>query len=272
MRYLPGPHQKAFSGLEFIHSFARKEIQRHKENKKPDGPEDFIDYYLEQIDKQKGNPKSTFDEDYLVHIIHDLFAAGTDTVVSTLQWVLLLMVAYPDIQEKVQKEIDAVLTPSQVIFYEDRKNLPYTNAVIHEILRFRYVLLAGTFRQCTKDTTIFGFPIKKGTVIIPDIASALYDPEEWETPYQFNPNHFLDKNGYFLVRDAFIPFSVGQRLCLGENLAKTELFIFITNLLREFRLQLPAGVKEVDTKPVKGRFIVEPRPYTICAIRRQVAA
>nr|XP_056705940.1 cytochrome P450 2C26-like [Euleptes europaea] len=270
MRYVPGPNLQAFSCLEFIHSFGRKEINKHKENKPSDGPQDFIDYYLAEINKQEDDSESTFDEDNLVHIIYDLFAAGTDTTATTLRWVLLFMVAYPDVQEKVQKEIDAAVARSQIIFYEDRKKMPYTNAVIHEVLRFNYVLLVGNFRLCSRDTSLLGYPIKKGTIIIPDIASALYDPEEWETPHQFNPNHFLDKDGNFFTREAFIPFSAGQRLCIGENLAKTELFLFITNLLQAFRFQLPETVKDVDTRPVIGGFAVQPHPYTICALPRQI--
>ncbi|XP_053164997.1 cytochrome P450 2J2-like [Hemicordylus capensis] len=272
MRYLPGPHQKAFSCLEFIHSFSRKEIQNHKEKKKLDDSWDFIDFYLEEIEKNKGDPSSTFDEDNLLHVIYDLFTAGTDTIVSTLRWVFLCMVVHPDVQEKVQKEIDAVLTPSQCISYEDQKSMPYTSAVIYEILRFNFVLLAGTFRQCGSDTTLLGFPIKKGTIIIVDIASALNDPEQWETPQQFNPNHFLDKDGNFFIREAFIPFSAGPRLCLGEKLAKTELFLFITNVLRAFTLQLPEGMTEVNTRPVEGRFAVQAHPYVICAVPRKTIA
>ncbi|KAF7235658.1 Cytochrome P450 2J2 [Varanus komodoensis] len=271
MRRLPGPHQKAISCLEFIHSFGRKEIRNHKEKKKLDDLPDFIDYYLSEIDRKKGDPATSLDEDNLVQVIYDLFTAGTDTVVSTLQWALLFMVVYPDVQENIQKEIDAVLTPSQCIFYEDQKKMPYTNAVIHEILRFNFVLLVGSFRRCTKDTTILGFPIKKGTIVILDIASALYDPKKWETPHQFNPNHFLDKDGNFQNNDAFIPFSVGQRLCLGENLARKELFLFITNVLQAFTLQMPEGVTELSTTPAKG-FSVQPYPYKICALPRNLVA
>ncbi|XP_061493729.1 cytochrome P450 2J2-like [Rhineura floridana] len=272
MCHLPGPHQKAFSCLEFIHSFVRNEIRWHKEKKKTEDPRDFIDFYLDEISINKGDPESTFDEVNLVHVVYDLFMAGTDTVASTLRWALLFMVVHPDVQEKVQMEIDAVLTPFQCICYEDRKQMSYTNAVIHEIQRFKYVLVAGNYRLCSKDTTMLGFPIKKNTVIIPDIASALYDPEQWETPHQFNPNHFLDKDGHFFSRDAFIPFSMGQRLCLGASLAKMELFLFLTNLLQAFTLQLPEGVKELNTTPAKGRFVVQPYPYTICAVPRKVTA
>nr|XP_060623317.1 cytochrome P450 2A5-like [Anolis sagrei ordinatus] len=273
MRHLPGPHQKAFSCLEFIHLFGRNEIKKHLEKKKPeDEPQDFIDFYLDEIDKKRHDPTSTFDEDNLVYVIYDLFTAGTDTVATTLRWALLFMVVHPDVQEKIQEEIDTVLTPSQQIFYEDRKNMPYTNAVIHEIQRFKFVLLVGTFRLCAKDGAVLGFPIKKGTVIAPDIASALYDPEQWETPHQFNPNHFLDKDGKFFTRDAFIPFSLGQRLCLGENLAKMELFLFLTNLLQAFTMEHLEGTKELSIRPVQGRFAVQPFPYMIRAVPRKAAA
>nr|XP_034989526.1 cytochrome P450 2J2-like isoform X3 [Zootoca vivipara] len=272
MRRLPGPHQKAFSCLEHIHSFGRSEIRRHKEKRETDEPRDFIDFYLDEINKKKDDPESTFDEANLVHVIYDLFTAGIDTGSSTLSWALLFMVIHPDVQEKVQAEIDAAVTRSQRISYEDRMNLPYTNAVIHEIQRYKYVLLVGNFRQCAKDTTMFGFPIKKDTVIIPDIASALYDPEEWETPHQFNPNHFLDKEGNFFVRDAFIPFSIGKRFCLGENLARMEIFLFFTNLLQAFTLRLPDGVRELNTNGVRGRLAVQPYPYTICAVPRKATA
>lgn len=51
----------------------------------------------------------------------------------------------------------------------------------------------------------------QGTIVLPNIASVLYDPEQWETPRQFNPGHFLDKEGNFIPREAFLPFSAGKR-------------------------------------------------------------
>ncbi|XP_042313610.1 cytochrome P450 2K6-like [Sceloporus undulatus] len=175
------------------------------------------------------------------------------------------MVAYPDIQEKVQKEIQSAVRPSHKFCYEDRKKLPYTNAVIHEVQRFGNIILVGSFRECTKDITLQGFHIKKGTTIIPDTASVLYDPEQWETPHQFNPNHFLDKDGNFFCKEAFMPFGIGHRVCLGEQMAKVELFIFFCSLLQAFKFQPPEGTK-VNTEPVVGGVAIIPQPYEICAI------
>lgn len=54
------------------------------------------------------------------------------------------------------------------------------------------------------------FLSSQGSIVLPNIASSLYDPEHWETPRQFNPGHFLDKDGNFVSREAFLPFSIGK--------------------------------------------------------------
>ncbi|XP_053895447.1 cytochrome P450 2J2-like isoform X2 [Malaclemys terrapin pileata] len=215
----------------------------------------------------KDDPTTTFDEGNLIHTILDFFIAGTESTATTLRWALISLVLHPDVQEKVQKELDSVLGPSQLICYEDRKNLPYTNAVIHEIQRYNCIAPIGVPRQCVKDTTLLGFPVPKGTVILPNICSVLSDPEQWETPHQFNPTHFLDKDGNFMSREAFLPFSAGHRVCLGERLARTELFIFFTNLLRAFTFRLPEGVTEINTERILGN-LLQPHHYKICAVPR----
>ncbi|XP_015267870.1 PREDICTED: cytochrome P450 2D4-like, partial [Gekko japonicus] len=215
----------------------------------------------------KRDPNSTYTEDNLSQDIFDLFIAGSDTTASTLQWALLLMVNHPDIQEKVHKELENVLGSSQSFSYQDLKKLPYTNAVIHEIQRLQYVLLYGLPRECVKDANILGFPILKGTSVLPDLCSVLLDPKQWETPEELNPNHFLDKDGNFVPREEFLPFGAGARVCLGEQLARMELFIFFTSLMRMFTFQLPEGMRELSQMPIEG-FRTPPQPYKICAVPR----
>ncbi|XP_058045431.1 cytochrome P450 2J6-like isoform X2 [Ahaetulla prasina] len=268
MNYLPGRHQRAFACYDFSISFVMKEIRSHEKSGMLDDPQNFIDFYLAQMAKSKDDPTSTLDENNLAYSIFDFFIAGSETTTTTLHWALLYMVAYPDIQAKVQKELDDTLgSSSRLISCSDRRNLPYTNAVIHEIQRYANIILIGGPRQTVRDTTVLGFPIQKGIIVIPNISSALLDPKEWETPECFNPGHFLDQKGNFINREAFIPFSMGQRACLGENLARMELFLLFANLLRRFCFQLPEGVTEVNTKYIKG-MTLQPPPQLLRALPR----
>ncbi|XP_078522819.1 cytochrome P450 2J2-like isoform X2 [Lissotriton helveticus] len=267
MRLLPGPHHNVFQHYHIFLNFIEREVKNHRENPE-ENPQDYIGFYLDQISKTRDDPGSTYTEENMVQMVADLFLTGTETATTTLRWALLYMVAHPDIQSEVQKELDAVLGPSQVIEYEDLKKLPYTNAVIHEILRYGNIVSVGIPRQALKNTEIQGFHIEKGTTVLPNISSVLYDPECWETPKQFNPRHFLDQEGKFINRDAFLPFSAGHRMCLGEQLARIELFIFFTNLLRAFTLRLPEGVKEVRLDFILLATL-QPHPYKICAIPRK---
>ncbi|XP_026546527.1 cytochrome P450 2J2-like [Notechis scutatus] len=268
MSYLPGLHKEALASMEEIISFAKQEIEKHKKSSALHEPQDFIDYYLLQIDKSRNDPKSTYGEENLAVCISDFFAAGTETTMLTVMWALLLLTNHPNIQEKVQKEIEDVCEFSRSISYQDRKKLPYTNAVIHEIQRVIYIFTAGVPRQNTKDVKIRDYHIPKGSFILPDLRSVLLDPEQWETPEEFNPNHFLDKDGKFIEREEFLPFGIGQRICVGELLARIEIFIFLTNLLRTFSFQLPEGVKKLSEVSVI-RATVQPHPYKLCAIPKK---
>ncbi|XP_072852416.2 cytochrome P450 2J2 [Pogona vitticeps] len=267
MNRLPGPHKTACVHINWVLSFLRTEVERHKKNPMQDEPQDIIDYYLFQMERRKRDPISTFSDNNLTVCIMDFFVAGTETTAMTLLWALLFMVCYPDVQEKVYKEIEEVLGSCPLICYEDQKNLPYTAAVIHEIIRVRYILIFGLPRQSAKDVVFRGFHIPKGTIVIADLQSVLLDPNQWETPHEFNPNHFLDKDGNFMAREEFLPFGAGSRVCLGEALAKMELFLFFTHLLRAFQFKLPDGAKKPSIEPRFG-FVLRPHPYKICAIPR----
>ncbi|XP_060540912.1 cytochrome P450 2J4-like [Pantherophis guttatus] len=267
MKYIPGSHQKTLSAVDNIIGTIKKELTQHKENQNLHEPQDFIDYYLLQMEKSKNDPNSTYDEDNLVHCIADLLIAGTDSTSGSLQWALLLMATHLDIQDKVHKELEEVLASSRSINYGDRKNLPYTNAVIHEIMRSKYISLFGIPRQCAKDIYLNGVLIPKGAIVLPDLRSVLLDSEQWETPEQFNPNHFLDKEGHFVTKEAFLPFGAGARICLGELFARIEFFITFTSLLRAFRLQPPEGVEKLSEEPIIG-MTVYPSPFKICFVPR----
>lgn len=214
-----------------------------------------------------GNMDSYFNEDNLLALVHNLFSAGTDSTSSTIRYGLLLMAKYPTIQDRFQEELNRVVGSRQVRM-EDRKSLPYVDAVVHEIQRISDTVPI-TLHVTSCDVTFQDYFIKKGTPVIIVLSSALRDENEWETPYTFNPAHFLDKEGNFKKSDAFIPFSAGTRACAGESLARMEMFLFFTSLLQNFRFTPPPGVSEddLDLTQVVG-VTLTPSPHKLCAVRR----
>ncbi|XP_039980853.1 cytochrome P450 2K1-like isoform X2 [Xiphias gladius] len=209
---------------------------------------------------------SHFHNENLVMTVNNLFGAGTDTTSSTLRWTLLLMAKYPTIQDQVREELSRVIGSRQVQV-EDRKNLPFTDAVIHETQRLANIVPLSVPHRTSQDVTFQGHFIKKGTTVYPLLTSVLYDETEWERPHTFYPAHFLDKDGNFVKRDAFMAFSAGRRVCIGESLARMELFIFFTTLLQHFRFSPPPGVSEddLDLTPRLGSSLV-PSPPKMCAV------
>uniref|UniRef100_A0A087XVY6 Uncharacterized protein n=1 Tax=Poecilia formosa TaxID=48698 RepID=A0A087XVY6_POEFO len=249
----------------------KKLMQKLKETLNPQTCRGLVDCFLVRKQKEEDScvKDTQFTEKNLLYTVANLFAAGTDTTSASLRWSLLLMAKYPHIQDQVQEELTRVVGNREV-HVEDRKNLPYTDAVVHEIQRFGNVIPMSVPHKTSRDVTFQGYFIKEGTTVIPLLASVLYDESEWESPHTFNPSHFLDKEGRFIKRDAFLPFSAGRRVCLGEGLAKMSLFLFFTSLLQRFRFMPPPGVSEddLDLTPAVG-FTIPPSPHELCAISRQ---
>ncbi|XP_071421568.1 cytochrome P450 2J2-like [Pithys albifrons albifrons] len=263
MKFLPGAHQTIFKNWKLLQNYMKEQIKKHKEDWNPSESRDYIDSYLQEIVKDKDS--DTFQEEHLIACTLDLFFAGTETTSSTLRWALLFMALHPEIQARVQAEIDAVIGQARQPVLEDRNNMPYTNAVIHEVQRKANIVPFNVPRVAVKDTTVDGFFIPKGTILIANITSVMFDKNEWETPDTFNPGHFL-KDGKFWKRDSFVAFSIGKRACLGELLARSELFLFFTSLLQKFTFQPPPDTT-LSLQPVMG-ITMAPQPYKICAVPR----
>ncbi|XP_053177699.1 cytochrome P450 2J4-like [Scomber japonicus] len=262
MKHLPGPHNRMFSNYKTILDFIGQEVQRHKQDLDPNNPRDYIDSFLIEMENHKESDLG-FDETNLAMCSLDLFLAGTETTSTTLQWAMIYLIKNPDIQEKVQAEIDSVIGQIRQPTMADRPNLPYTDAVIHEIQRMGNIVPLNGLRMAAKDTTLGGYFIPKGTSLMPTLTSVLFDKTVWETPDTFNPGHFLDADGKFVKREAFLPFSAGKRVCLGEGLAKMELFLFLVGLFQKFSFSAPDGVV-LSTEGVNGATYV-PQPFKVCA-------
>uniref|UniRef100_A0A8C2Y6W8 Vitamin D 25-hydroxylase n=2 Tax=Coturnix japonica TaxID=93934 RepID=A0A8C2Y6W8_COTJA len=261
-----GKHQQLFKNAAEVYDFLHKLIERVSENRKPQSPRHFIDAYLDEMDCNKNDPDSTYSRENLIFSVGELIIAGTETTTNVLRWAVLFMALYPNIQGHVQKEIDLVIGPNKMPTLEEKCKMPYTEAVLHEVLRFCNIVPLGIFHATSKDTVVRGYSIPEGTTVITNLYSVHFDEKYWNNPEVFFPERFLDSSGQFVKKDAFIPFSLGRRHCLGEQLARMELFLFFTSLLQRFHLCFPHGGIP-DLKPRLG-MTLQPQPYLICAERR----
>ncbi|KAI3352385.1 hypothetical protein L3Q82_005351 [Scortum barcoo] len=190
--------------------FLKRIIAEHRETLDPNSPRDLTDMYLIKILEQQaaGKEDSSFTEDYLFYIIGDLFIAGTDTTANSVLWILFYMVLYPDVQEKVQAEIDAVVGSHRVPSFTDKGSLPFTEATIMEVQRLTVVVPLAIPHMASETTEFRGYTIPKGTVVVPNLWSVHRDPTVWDDPDTFNPTRFLDKEGKLLRKECFIPFGI----------------------------------------------------------------
>uniref|UniRef100_A0A3Q2PJ91 Cytochrome P450 2K1 n=1 Tax=Fundulus heteroclitus TaxID=8078 RepID=A0A3Q2PJ91_FUNHE len=243
-------------------------LDRLKQTLSPEMCRGVADAFLvcQKQHMESGITDSHYHNDNLLVTVMNLFSAGTETTSTTLRWALLFMAKYPKIQDQVQEELRSVIGGRQVQV-EDRQNLPFADAVIHETQRVTSIVPLAIPHRTSQDVTFQGHFITKGTTVIAVLTSALQDESEWKKPNVFFPGHFLSKDGKFLKRDAFLPFSAGRRMCPGESLARMELFIFFTTLLQHFRFTPAPGVKEeeLDLSPNIGATL-SPKPHKLCAI------
>ncbi|MEE6507511.1 hypothetical protein FKM82_025294 [Ascaphus truei] len=264
MGWLPGSHKTVLGNTAELRKFIQATFTKHLDELDINDQRNLIDAFLVKQQEETSNPGLYFHNDNLTMLVSNLFAAGMETTSTTIRWGLLLMMKYPDIQKNVQNEIQKVIGSAQPQT-EHRKEMPYTDAVIHEIQRFSNIVPTNLPHETAEDVTFRGYFLPKGTYIIPLLASVLQDKAHFEKPEEFYPQHFLDSEGNFVRKEAFMPFSAGKRVCAGENLARMELFLFFTRLLQKFTFRPPPGAAELDLTPAVG-FTTPPLPHEMCAL------
>ncbi|XP_078039429.1 putative cytochrome P450 304a1 [Augochlora pura] len=191
----------------------------------------MVDRYLTELQQQ--TDISSFSEKQLIMVLVDFMFPALSAMPSTLTQLIKTMLHYPEVAKKVQTEIDSVVGTGRIVNWDDRKNLPYTEATIRESMRFETLTPLGVYHKALRDTTLFGYDIPMNTLVIANLSGMNTDPDLWGDPENFRPERFLKEDGQ-LTKDLTLNFGFGHRVCAGETFARFNIFAVFAALMQNF--------------------------------------
>ncbi|CAL8128972.1 unnamed protein product [Orchesella dallaii] len=226
---------------------------------------DVMDAYVEKLELCD-DPKSTFyGKNGLRNSISstlELVTASGDTTPHTINWIMLYLAHHQNVQQKLCEEIDRVIGSDRSPSLVDRKNMPYYEAVLQEILRLSSLGWMGIPHQLLNDVEFEGYTLPKGLIILPNLFYVHHDPETWGDPENFRPERFINEKGSFVRHECMMPFGVGKRLCYGESIARDIIFLFIVRFFQVAQV-FP---ESLETKPdfkAKFGFLLTAKPFKV---------
>uniref|UniRef100_H2YXA2 Uncharacterized protein n=1 Tax=Ciona savignyi TaxID=51511 RepID=H2YXA2_CIOSA len=241
--------------------------ENHKQSLDENNLCDFIDIFLSDMKKQKGD---FFTKLQLCHLIRDLFVGGIDTTTAALGWGIVCLLNFPECQDKIHQEIDQIIGKLNyaVPNMSHQEKMPYLRAFIQEVHRFQTIAGLNIPHCVTEDCILYGYRIPKGTPVMSNIWFVHNDPAHWQEPQKFRPERHLDGDGKFIPSNRVIPFSVGHRSCLGVQLAKAELFLFYAGVLKHHEFQVDPNFGLPDWSRDDGGTLKTPKDFTVCIKER----
>ncbi|XP_038614056.1 steroid 17-alpha-hydroxylase/17,20 lyase [Tachyglossus aculeatus] len=250
-------------------SLLRKQFKEHQEKFSSESIIDLLDVLLRaKMNTDNNNSQMPQEpgmtDDHVIMTIGDIFGAGVETTTSVLKWFIAYLLHYPQVKKKIQEEIDRKIGFSRTPVLSDRNQLIYLEASIREILRIRPVAPLLIPHLATRDSSIGEYTIHKGTRIIINLWSLHHDEVEWPNPDRFEPDRFLDEKGEQLISpsSSYLPFGTGPRVCLGESLARMELFLFLAWILQRFDFEVPEDGEKPNLEGKTG-VVYQVRPFQV---------
>lgn len=181
----------------------------------------------------------------LAYIIGVLYEAGSDTTAGTLDYFVLACVLYPDAVRKVQQEIDDLVGNDRLPTFDDISNLPYVNAFLMEVMRWRPLVPLGIPHSVTQDNEYMGYHIPNGATILPNHWALALDKEVFEEPTSFRPERWVENPK--LPLDGF---GFGRRVCTGRHIAMNSMQLTITRVLWAYDIgHAYENGKKIDVDP-----------------------
>lgn len=234
-----------------------------------DQARDLMDVLLLSL---KGpNAEGKLDKVDVAVVIEDLIG-GHSVIANLWVWCLYILSDYPEIQSRIREEIGVIIaSEGRLPSLMDRSRMCYTEATLYEVMRVVNSPIIP--HVCCNDTTVQGFHVDRGTVVMFNTNDMNYSSDLWDTPWDFNPERFLSDDGQYVLKPGhFFPFGTGKRSCMGDGLVRATLILGLATLFRRFELslapgQLPASFVESRSKVI---FDLDPKiVFTEVAPRTQ---
>ncbi|KAA0191912.1 Cytochrome P450 CYP18H1 [Hyalella azteca] len=253
LKFLPGvvkDMKKLCANHAESMDFFRNLIQERRKTYIPGDDKDVLDYYL-SVEYERETPILNFDEQ-VAQVLCDLVSAGSESVKTTASWVLAYLLHHDHVVHKMRCEIDEHVGRDRLPNMADQTRLIYCQAVINEVMRIANVVPIAPNHAAEADFNLHGYFIPKGSSVVALLYACHMSPKYWDEPQEFRPERFINEQGRLTCPQAFIPFGKGQRNCLGDTIAQSEIFLLLTALIQNFTLENPIGCPLPSLEGVQG--------------------
>ncbi|KAJ9535702.1 hypothetical protein OSB04_un001147 [Centaurea solstitialis] len=262
--WLSGLEQRADYVAKEFNDFLDGVIEEHI-NKKLVNTEglDIVDILLEiERDNTIG---FHLERDEIKAIIMDIFAGGTDTTFTNLEWAISELLRHPQAMKKLQQEAREIGQGKSMITEDDLDKMPYLKSILKETLRLHPPLPLLVPHESTQDVKLLGYDITAGTRVIVNAWAIARDSSTWTEPNEFQPERFLnnpiDYKGFHFE---LIPFGAGRRGCPAIQFAIIVNELVLANLVYKFDLKVAEG-EDLDMSETNGLTVHKKYPIFVTA-------
>ncbi|KAH7913512.1 cytochrome P450 [Hygrophoropsis aurantiaca] len=195
------------------------------------------------------------------------------TTSSTLHVFLLAMVLYPEVQQRAQAEIDAVVGDERLPNFDDRAALPYVEAICREVLRWNPVVPLSLPHATSSDDTFNGYYIPKGAIVVINAWGITHNEIAYPDPFQFKPERHFTADGQLKDDPLFnnLGFGLGRRICPGRHFAERSVWAAIVSVLSCVRIEKARGPdgREIEVLPkFTTGLAIHPKPFQYSVVSR----
>ncbi|XP_023564471.1 cytochrome P450 3A8-like [Octodon degus] len=242
-------------------------VRRIRKNRLPIQQKvDFLQLMINsQNSKETESYKALSDIEITAQSIMFLFA-GYESTSSTLSFIMYELATHPDIQKKLQQEIDEALPHKAFPTYDILAEMEYLDMVVNETLRL-YPVTSRLSRVCKKDAKINGMFIPRGTIVMIPIFVLHHDPRYWKNHEDFCPERFSKKNKENIEPYTYLPFGAGPRSCIGMRFALMNIKLATTRILQHFSFQ-PCEETEIPLKLGRKNLLQPKKPIVLKIVSR----